>query len=99
MTDGTQDATVVVRPGQDIVASMIPDFRKKVGEILERAPGELRLDFDGVEMIDSIGIGVLIAVHNSMKKNGGKLVIVHASDDIARLFSSMRLDQHFFLER
>ena len=49
-------------------------------------------------MMDSIGIGVIIATHNSMKKNGGKLVIANASENIVKLFRSMRLDQHLTLD-
>ena len=45
-----------------------------------------------------IGIGMVIAVHNSMKKKGGKLVIANVSENIAKLFKSMRLDQHLNLE-
>ena len=45
-----------------------------------------------------IGIGVIIATHNSMKKNGAALVIANASENIIKLFKSMRLDQHLTLD-
>ena len=53
------------------------------------------MDLDGVELIDSIGMGLLIAAHNSLMKNGGKLKVVNPSEDILRLLRTMRLDKHF----
>jgi anti-anti-sigma regulatory factor len=44
---------------------------------------------------DSTGIGLLIAAHNSLRKVGGKLPVIHASPDILELFQTMRIHQHF----
>ena len=92
-----EGSTVTITPGRDLVSSMIPDFKQELNSLLENAPQELRLDLAGTEMMDSIGIGVVIATHNSMKKKGGRLVISGASENILKLFKSMRLDQHLNL--
>ena len=91
-------STVTVAPGQDLVSSMVPEFKEEMNTLLAESPQELRLDLSGAGMMDSIGIGMVIAVHNSMKKKGGKLVIANVSENIAKLFKSMRLDQHLNLE-
>jgi anti-anti-sigma factor len=91
-------STVTVTPGQDLVSSMVPGFKEEMNALLAESPQELRLDLSGTGMMDSIGIGMVIAVHNSMKKKGGKLVIANVSENIAKLFKSMRLDQHLNLE-
>jgi anti-sigma B factor antagonist len=83
---------VTITPGQDLVSSMVPGFKQELGTLLAESPKELRLDLAGAGMMDSIGIGVIIATHNSMKKAGGKLVIANASENIIKLFKSMRLD-------
>ena len=46
-------------------------------------------------MVDSAGIGLLISAHNSLKKAGGELAVIHASSDILALFRTMRIHQHF----
>jgi len=91
-------STVTVNPGQDLVSSAVPGFKEEMNALLAESPQELRLDLSGTGMMDSIGIGMVIAVHNSMKKKGGKLVVVNVSENIAKLFKSMRLDQHLNLE-
>jgi len=92
-----QGSVVTVNPGQDLVSSVIPEFKQEMNALLAESPQELRLDLTGTGMMDSIGIGVVIAIHNSMKKSGGKLIVANASENIMKLFRSMRLDQHLTL--
>lgn len=92
-----EGSTVTITPGRDLVSSMVPDLKHELNSLLDENPQELRLDLSGTEMMDSIGIGVVIATHNSMKKKGGRLVIAGASENILKLFKSMRLDQHLNL--
>ncbi len=35
---------------------------------------DLIIDFTGVDMIDSIGIGIIVAAHNSLQENGCLLI-------------------------
>ena len=56
---------------------------------------ELTIDLSNAQMIDSTGIGLLISAHNSMRKIGGRLAVVHASGEIIELFRAMRIHQHF----
>ncbi len=84
-----------VKPGIDIVASVAKDFRKKQMELIEDGITELTIDLTGTKMIDSVGIGVLITLHNTINQLDGKLIIINASKNIFRLFKTMRLDKHF----
>ncbi len=84
-------------PGQDLVASMANEFRTELNSLVLESPKEIEIDMVGVEMVDSVGIGVIIAAHNSMNKIGGKITVSNLNDDIYELFCTMRLDQHFDL--
>lgn len=90
-----QDNETTVRPGKDIVASMAGEFKAELLGIIQEAPDMLTIDLDGVEMVDSIGIGVIIAAHNSLQKQGKALRIINTGKEIFDLFSAMRLDKHF----
>jgi anti-anti-sigma factor len=94
--DGTQ---VIVKPGRDVVASMANEFRAELNSQIQESPKELVIDLAGVEMVDSVGIGVIIATHNSLDQKGGKLRVINIADDIYGLFSTMRLDRHFSVEK
>ena len=89
---------IIVKPGKDVVASMANEFRDKLQEQIKKSPKELIIDLQGVEMVDSVGIGVLIATHNSLHKVGGELRVTNVARDIFGLFTTMRLDRHFTVE-
>jgi len=84
-----------IKPGNDIVASMAEDFRKKLLKLVEKGIKNLSIDLAGVEIVDSVGLGVLIAANNSLKNAEGKLTISNVSEDIYKLFRTLRVDQYF----
>lgn len=91
------EATALLHPG-DLTASTVDGVRAKLKALLEGGARQVILDLAGVHMIDSMGIGLLIQAHNSLTRQGGALVVRHASPDLLDLFRSMRLDQRFTLE-
>jgi anti-anti-sigma factor len=97
MTQLTREENkAVVRPsGDTIVAATIPELRLEMRGILDQGIRELVIDLSGVRMVDSSGLGLLIAAHNSLRKTGGTFAVIHASEDILALFRSMRMHQHF----
>ena len=88
----------IVAPGRSIVASMTDEFRDELQTLVQEQPEQIVIDMSGVEMVDSVGIGVMIAVHNSLSKNDGTLKIINVTKNIFNLFSTMRLDRHFSVE-
>jgi anti-sigma B factor antagonist len=45
---------------------MAEDFRKKLLKLAQKGIIDLIIELIGVEMVDSVGLGVLIATHNSL---------------------------------
>lgn len=90
-----QTAAAVEFVEGDLVASRLPALRARLREMIAAGTLRLTLDLASVRMVDSSGIGLLVATHNSLKKVGGELALIHASPDIFSLFRSMRIHQHF----
>jgi len=91
-----EDKRAVVRPsGDNMVAATIPELRSKMRGILDEGVRDLVVDLEGVSMVDSSGIGLLISAYNSLRKVGGRLAVIHASAELLELFQSMRMHQHF----
>jgi anti-anti-sigma factor len=88
-------SAVVVQPEGDLVAAGLPAFRSRLREIAASGTLHLTVDLAGVRSVDSSGIGLLVAAHNSLKKSGGRLAVIHASKDILELLRTMRIHQHF----
>ena len=79
----------------DIVAAKVPELRTQLRALVEGGAPHLVLDLSSVRMVDSMGIGLLISVHNTLKKTGRQLSVTHVSKDIMELFRTMRMHQHF----
>lgn len=93
------ERSVTIRPGRDIVASMAGEFRSELNGEIAKEMDELTIDLDGVEMVDSVGIGVIIATHNTLDQQGATLKVINIAEDIYGLFTTMRLDRHFTIEK
>lgn len=87
--------TAVVQPEGDLVAARLPAVRSRLREMVASGTIHLTVDLARTKMVDSAGIGLLISAHNSLKKAGGELAVIHASSDILHLFQTMRINQHF----
>lgn len=81
----------------DIVSSTVEDLRSEFKQILKDGISQMNLDLEEVNYVDSMGIGLLVATHNSLQRNGKSLQLSHASENITRLLKQMRLDMHFEL--
>ncbi len=88
-----------VKPSVDFVASVADELKDELLTIIRQSPDEICLDLTGVKMIDSIGIGVLVATHNTITKAGGRLKLVNVGPNICDVISTMRLDRHFTVEK
>ncbi len=88
----------LIKPGKDVVASMAEEFKTELLNTINDSEGKLILDLSGVDMVDSVGIGVIIATHNSLNQAGRKMKVVNVSKDVYGLFTTMRLNRRFTVE-
>lgn len=73
--------------------AMLSSIQAKLRQELNSGVNEVVFDFDEATMIDSSGISLLIATHNTLKPRDGSVSLVNVSSDIFKLLSSMRLNQ------
>lgn len=86
---------VVLEVGEAVSASRVGELRETFKSAIGGSTKELVLDCARLTVLDSLGIGLLVATHNSLARNGGRLALVHASPEILELLRIMRLDRHF----
>ncbi len=75
----------------DLVASGIPALQAALKQQLPLGVNEITFDLAATAMLDSSGIGLLIATSNSLARQQGRIRILNASADILQLLQSMRL--------
>jgi anti-anti-sigma factor len=89
------DGGATIRPMINIVSSSIPAMRTEIKTLIDEGIKDIVIDLVTVEIVDSMGIGLLISAHNSLTKMGGKMAVINASKDVLSLLKAMRLDQRF----
>jgi len=87
--------TVLITPDTDVVASQAEALCATLREALDQGTTNIIMDLQEVEMVDALGLGVLIAAHNTLHEYGGSFIVVNVCADILRLLQLMCLDQHF----
>jgi anti-anti-sigma factor len=80
-----------VRLTGDLTAVLVPDLQVGLKKMLKKGAHELEFDLASTVMLDSSGIGLLIASANSLAASGGKVRVTNVCPDIFRLLKSMRL--------
>lgn len=88
------DEIVTVRPDEDVVAGAVERLREVLRGALARNAREIVLDLANVKRLDSCGIGLLLAAHNSLCKSGGGLRVVRASGEIVETLRALRIHHH-----
>jgi len=77
-------------------ASLSPEFRKNVEEIIHRENKHIILDIASLKFMDSSTLGAMVGILKTMK-DSKKLVIVGASGVVLELFTLTRMDRVFTL--
>jgi anti-anti-sigma factor len=89
---------ITITPRQNIVGSVTHELKKELSDHISEGRLHLRVDLEEVTMIDSLGIGVLVATRNSVKDANGEFSIVNLSSNLTQLFSNMRILEFLNIE-
>ena len=90
-TVNRQDALCRVVLESDLTAALVPGLQAAVKHELAAGATDVEVDLGKAAMLDSSGIGLLIAVSNALNRLGGRIRVVNVSRDIGRLLQTMRL--------
>jgi len=61
--------------------------------IIEKNPGEVVIDMEGLKSITSSGIGKIVLLYKELQKKGGKIKIIGVNDTIMQIFKIVKLDK------
>lgn len=81
----------LVKLGGRIIGDAVPEFKSVLREQIQADTTLLILDLDGVELLDSTALGVVIACYTTLKKRGGTLVLTHVPQNVQDVLETTRL--------
>ncbi len=70
-------------------------FQSTMRELVLEGRRNVLLDMQGVNWINSTGLGILISGHTSLKRSGGTMKIVHLTERVESLFAVTKLNLVF----
>jgi len=80
-----------VEAGKELTAALVPALQADLKKEIDSGAQTITFDLRQTAMLDSSGIGLLIAAANSLARKQGELRVINASEDIFHLLQSMRL--------
>ncbi len=95
LVEHVQQGITIIKVGATrIDAASAGEFRKSISALSSRGVSRFVLDLSGVALIDSTGLGALVA---ALKASGrpGSVVVSGARDAVATLFRLTRMDRVF----
>lgn len=85
------DAVVVVTVVGEVDMATAPRLRQALVEAIGDGNGGVVVDLDGVDFLDSTGLGVLLGAVKRLRSTGGDLALARAVPQVARVFEVTRL--------
>jgi anti-sigma B factor antagonist len=89
----------LVRVRGDIDVHTAPDLRTHLLGVLRSGERHLVIDLDGVDFMDSCGIGILVAVRRRLQSDGGVLRMVCSREPLLKVLRITAMDRTFPIHR
>jgi anti-anti-sigma factor len=86
-----QNEQAFVRLSGDLTALFIPELQASLKTTLNNGTRALEFDLSNTAMLDSSGMGLLIATANSAAQGKCRMRVTNVRPEIFRLLESMRL--------
>lgn len=93
MQTETRGDTLVVRGMERLTADNVALFRDLVRATLREEHRVVEVDMSGLSMMDSEGVGSLIAVHKRLRERGGTVRLARPTDFVSQLIRLLRLER------
>ena len=74
-----------------LTSLLVPELQQALKAEVDKGARLVTFDLQKTSMVDSSGIGLLIATFNTMKRKDGKMAVMNTAPDIFKLLQSLRL--------
>ena len=94
----TESNNVIRLSARVLGGSDAVNFAERIRTLLADGVQKVVVDLSAVEIMNSSGLGMLVAGHSTMKRAGGTLAFYHVPDSVQNLLRMTHLDSVFLIE-
>jgi anti-sigma B factor antagonist len=91
------DEITVLKLTGRLDASSAPEMKSRVLELIDAGKIKVLIEMNGIDFIDSSGLGILVSCLRLIDKAGGALKIASLKENPKNLFQTTRLNRVFEL--
>jgi anti-sigma B factor antagonist len=89
----TQDGATTLRIEGELDALSVVDLRPIITKTGEERPSQVLVDLSRLRLIDSSGVGAIVALFKVVRSYGGNLVVVGVRDQPLAILRLLHLDR------
>src|SRR6266540_3332843 len=89
----TQEDSAVLSIGGELDALSVCDLRPVINRIGEEQPSKVLIDLSHLRLIDSSGVGAIVALFKKVKAYEGSLAVVGVQEQPLAILRLLRLDR------
>ncbi len=93
-----QNTYIITLPAKVLGGSDAVNFSEHIRELVSKGTSKVTVDLSAVELMNSSGLGMLVAGHSTMKRAGGTLAFTHVPENVKGLLRMTHLDSVFLIE-
>ncbi len=92
-TDAEDETTLAISGSLDALTA--PEIRVVVDELVDERRKTITVNLAGLDLIDSSGVAVLVALYKRIRALGGSVKVDGARDQPLAIFKLLRMDRVF----
>ncbi len=86
---------IEIKPLGEVDIYTSPELKRKIFKLIDERNADVLIDGEGLEYIDSTGLGVLMSIYKKLQEKGLKLTIINLKPNIYKLFDITGLNKVF----
>ena len=87
--------TLVLRPKGSVDSVSAPLLEERFNDAIKRGQHRIVIDLSETDFVSSAGLGLILGTVATLRENGGDLILMNVTQDLADIFELMSVEDYF----